>query len=169
MNNKLQSPDTAPPALSQTVQALPDSGQERQISPTLRALGADTYDLWLPETRSLDRFLTPDEIIEGVVYGWYHLQSGRPPGRGLLVATKHRLILIDHKPLFLHASEISYEGVRGISCGSTGFVSTVTLSTRMGEVGIRTFNRHVTIIFVNAVEAHLFNKPAEFRPLTEYS
>ena len=130
-----------------------------------KGLGADTYDLWLPETRSIIRFLAPSETIEGVVYGRYRQSGGRPPGRGMLAATARRIIFIDHKPLFVNADEISYQVVSGISHSSTGFIDTVTLSTRVGEITVRTFNPRAANLFVQAIERHIFDQPADFRPL----
>ncbi|GEM_PF-808574 len=146
----------------------PATNHAEPVTDTLKQLGANLYDLWLPETRSLPRFLVPGETIEGVVYGRYKQQFGKPPGRGALVATSRRLMLIDHKPLFLNASEISYEVVSGVAHGRAGFAGTVTLSTRMGELSVRTFNRRAADSFVRAMEAHLFNRPAEFRPLSKH-
>lgn len=143
----------------------PGSAEHRAaVINALKRLGADRYDMLLPETRSLPGILVAGEALEGVVYGRYR-QTDKPAGRGVLVATDRRVILIDHKPLFLSASEISYDVVSGVAQSRTGFMDTVTLSTRMGNVSIRTFNRHCAASFVHAIEVHIFSRPADFRAI----
>jgi hypothetical protein len=134
------------------------------INSTLRKLGADFYDMMLPETHSLAKVLASDETIEGIIYGRYHRSNGLP-GRGVLAATDRRLIFIDHKPLSLNASEISYYVISGISHGTTGMVSIVVLNTRMGDMQFRTFNPRTPNSFVHAIESHIFQQPANFRPI----
>lgn len=134
------------------------------INSTLRKLGAGFYDMLLPETHSLAKILAPNETIEGVIFGRYHRSNGLP-GRGALVATDNRVIFVDHKPLSLSASEISYYVISGISHGNTGIVSTVVLNTRIGDIQFRTFNPRTANFFARAIELHIFKQPADFRPI----
>lgn len=139
--------------------------RQADLRSTLRQLGADAFDLMLPETHSLATLLHDNEQVQGIVYGRYRQSGDKPSGRGALVATDQRIIFLDHKPLFESASEISYEVVSGVSKGTTGWISTVTLNTRMGEITIRTFNQQCAEMFMHAIETHVFDRPADFRPL----
>jgi hypothetical protein len=150
-------PRSAPPADTDVHRAA--------ILHTLRQLGADTYNLWLPETHTLSQLIGPDESIEGVVYGRYRQTGGRPPGRGVLVATDRRVIFLDRKPLFMNANEISYDVMSGVTRANTGFITSITLSTRAVDISIRTFNARCAASFVSAIEAHIFKRPADFRPI----
>ena len=125
-----------------------------QIRRQLRQLGAVQYDLWLPETSILPLVIHTDERIEGIVYGKYrHATVGVPIiGRGALVATDRRVLLIDHKPLFMKCNEISYQVINGVSYSRAGFAGTVILHTHLGDVSVRTFNQQCAYNFVEAIE-----------------
>ena len=125
----------------------------------LRVLGADEYDLMLPETHCLPRLLEPDETIIGVVYGKYRRPDNRhmQHGRGMLVVTDRRILLVDKKPLFLHFDDIKFAVVSGVAYNKAGIGETVTLNTRLGPIYIRTFNQKCAQQFVHAVEQMLFS------------
>jgi hypothetical protein len=126
-----------------------------QIERQLRSLGAVRYDLSVPETHVLPLIIHLDEQIEGVVYGRYHqdqIAEDQIIGRGVLVATDQRILLIDHKPMFMKCDEISYSVVSGVSYGKVGFIGTVVLHTRLGDISVRTFNQRCARSFVEAVE-----------------
>ena len=125
---------------------------------TLRRLGANRYDLLLPETHSLPNLVQPTETIEGVLYGRYHLSTGQPPGRGVIAATNKRLLFIDHKPLFMRAAEVAYDAVSAVTSSRVGPMGYVTINTRMGDITVRTFNQHCATTFVQAIESHIFNR-----------
>lgn len=122
--------------------------------------GADTYDFLVPETHNLPLIIHPNEHIVGVVYGRYkqNMQGkGVQIGRGMLIATDGRLLLLDKKPLFLKCEEVAYEVVSGVSFSRVGPIGTVTLFTRMGDMNMRTFNRTCAENFVEAIEGRIFN------------
>ncbi len=122
----------------------------------LRKLGADTYDLWLPESHALPGLLNTGEQMKGIVYGKY-AQSDGSVGRGMLVATNRRVILLDKKPLFVHSDEIGYQVVSAITHTSVGPIDVITLHTRMGDIKIRTFNKKCAQGFTKAVEDTILN------------
>jgi hypothetical protein len=99
-----------------------------------------------------------NEVIEGIVYGRYRFTSNLAQGRGALVATNKRILFIDHKPLFQRTTEVTYDVVSGIARSSTGLFGAITLSTRLGDVTIRTNNQRGTATFVRAIEAHIFQR-----------
>ena len=135
-----------------------------QLRERLRDLGADSYDLILPETKTLPLVIQPEEELEGIVYGRYVLDetSGKHSvGRGMLVATDKRVLLIDHKPMFIKSSEIVYGVVSAIAYSKAGLAGTITLHTRLGNVNLRTFNQRCADGFMKAVEKHIFRKNPE--------
>ncbi len=129
----------------------------KQIDTDLRTLGAVTYDLWLPETRTLPMIIHPDERILGIVYGRYKKEEGNVVGRGVLVATNQRVILLDKKPLFVRCDEVGYGVISAITQSKVGVAGTIVLHTRMGTISIRTFNKKCAHNFMEAIEANIFN------------
>lgn len=141
----------------------------QKIKASISSLGADEYDLMLPETHVLPLIIQPDERIEGIIYGHYLQETPKEPvrGRGVLVATDKRIMLIDHKPLYLKNAEYPYEVVSTISLNSGALAHTITLGTRVGNVSIRTRNRRSATIFISALEKHLI-KPEQPGTLLHY-
>lgn len=126
----------------------------------LREIGAVQYDLWLPEIKELDTVLHPDEELMGIVFGRYKQQQlgrGVLIGRGALVATNQRIMLIDKKPMFVRCDEISAVVVSAVTYAKVGPAGTVTLHTRLGDISVRTFNERCAHNFVEAIEAIIFN------------
>lgn len=127
-----------------------------QFEQELRTLGAVAFDLWLPESHALPNLLHLDEHVWGVVYGRYTNTSKVETGRGMLVATDQRLLLINKKPLFVKCDEIAYRVISAITYTKAGIAGTVTVHTRMGDINVRTFNQKCARIFVEAIEAKIF-------------
>ncbi|MCL4358082.1 PH domain-containing protein [Patescibacteria group bacterium] len=129
----------------------------RKIKASISSLGADEYDLMLPETHVLPLVIQPDETIEGIIYGHYLQETAKESvrGRGVLVATDKRVMLIDHKPLYLKNAEYPYEVVSTISFNRGAFAHTITLGTRVGNISIRSRNRHLATSFISALEKHI--------------
>lgn len=128
-----------------------------QIDADLRDMGAVAYDMWLPETHILPLIIHPDERIKGIVYGRYREGEEGFVGRGALVATDRRVILVDKKPSFVRCDEVGYGVVNGITYGRVGLMGTVVLHTRIGNVSLRTFNQDCAHSFVEAIEANIFD------------
>lgn len=131
-----------------------------ELESQLHDLGAVAYDLWLPETHVLPLVIHPNEQIKGIVYGKYTQTNGAQVGRGALVATDRRVILLDKKPLFVRCDEITYYAISAVTYTKVGFAGTVTLHTRLGDIRIRTFNHKCAYHFVEAVEAGIFKESA---------
>jgi hypothetical protein len=130
------------------------SNSRQMLVMQLKSLGANLYDLSLPETHTLLHLIRPEEGLLGVVYGKYtHNAVG---GRGVLVATDTRVLLVDRKPLYLNYTEISYQAVSGVRWVHAGLATNVTLNTRAGDISLRTFNGACARQFVEAVELTLF-------------
>lgn len=127
----------------------------------LRELGAVGYDISLPETRSLPLVLFDTEEIIGIVYGRYRREDEVGAGRGLLVATNKRVVLIDKKPLYLRYDEITYENISGIGYTRVGWSGTVVLHAHFGKLQIRTFNHKCATNFVHSVEEVLYSQKVQ--------
>ena len=133
--------------------------QQQALNQALRELGADRYDLWLPETHTLPYIVHPNEHIKGIVYGKYSHNGARPAhGRGALVATDSRILLIDKKPLFLKCDELAYRVVSGVTYTKVGIAGTVTLHTKAGDIHVRTLNQKCADRFLAAIEAKCFSQ-----------
>jgi hypothetical protein len=128
----------------------------------IRKLGADRFDLMLPETHALLGIIHDDEVIVGIVYGVYQQNNAEhASGRGVLVATDRRVLLIDKKPIFLKCDELSYNVVSGISYSKAGVAGTITIHSRTGDISIRTYNAACGDTFVKAIEARCLSSPIE--------
>lgn len=124
----------------------------------LRSLGADEYDLLLPESRYITQVLREQEVILAAVYGKYDKVNLPHTGRGLMVMTDRRILLVDKKPVYLQYDEIRFDMVSGVQYSKAFVGESVTLNTRMGNVIIHTFNDRCARKFVQNVEDMLFDK-----------
>lgn len=132
---------------------------QKDLREILESLGANKYDLWLPETYSIAKIVKEDEQLLGIVYGRVTQDQGMKQiyGRGVLIATDSRVILIDRKPLFVSYDEFSYEVVSGVNYRHVGVNGTIVLHTRLGNITVSTMNRKCAEIFTNAIEQKVFN------------
>ena len=140
-----------PRKLDDVINGLLEPHRER-IYNELRNMGAVRYDLLLPETHTLPIIIQPKEHVTGVVYGRYTMTSNGQVGRGALVATDKRLLLVDKKFLFLRCDEFGFGSVSGITFSRVGYIGTVVLHTRLGDIQLRTLNFACAKHFVESVE-----------------
>ena len=94
------------------------------------------------ESRYLPHIIHDDEHIMGVVYGQY---SG---GSAMLIATDHRVIFLDRKPLFTTMDELTYDVVSGIKLDRSGLFVSVVLHTKIANYTIRYANAKCANKFV---------------------
>lgn len=140
--------------------------QQDEIDRDLRKLGVVMYDFWLPETHTLPFIIHPNEKIKGIVYGRYkHNGTDPAQGRGALIATNQRVLLIDKKPLFLKCDELTYGVVSGATYSKVGLAGMITLHTRAGDIKVRTLNQKCAETFLEAIEAKCFT---ENSPMTAW-
>jgi hypothetical protein len=136
--------------------------QLADVKEDLHQLGADEFDLLLPETHALLDIIHDDELIVGIVYGRYKQNNAEhASGRGALVATNNRLLLVDKKPMFLKCDELSYNVVSGVSYSKAGIAGTVTVHSRTGDISIRTYNFKCAGLFVEAIETRCLSKSTQ--------
>ena len=144
--------------------------QVERLRRSLKRLGANHYDLLLPEVRHLAYFIHPDERLVGIVFGRYtekNPQGQSAVSRGALIATDRRVLLLNKKPLFERCDEISYLVISGVSYTHVGPIGNVVLHTRIGDVNVRTFNQRCAIGFVEAIENAIYRSDTrrEVKPL----
>jgi hypothetical protein len=124
----------------------------KHIKDELRDLDVSRLGLLTAESRYLPAILHDDEHLLGVAYG-YHKGS-----TAMLAATDRRVVFIDKKPLFVHADELTYEIIGGVSFGQAGIFATVTLHTRIGDYAIKTLNAKAAGHFVDYIENRCLDK-----------
>lgn len=98
----------------------------RVVKQQLHRVGADQAFWGRPELAELPKIMIDGEVIEYVRHGHY---AG---GFATLVATNHRLLLVDKKPLFLTVEDIRYDMVAEVDYGHQ-FVG--------GTIHIRSFSK----------------------------
>jgi len=140
-----------------------------EVHANLQLLGVDAYDFLLPETHALPLLIPAGEHINGIVFGRYIQPAIHLSGRGALVATSSRILLIDKKPLFTRCDEIIYQAVGAITYTRVGFAGTIVLHTRMGDISVRTFNHRCANGFVTAVEQNIFDGTSGFDQGYDYN
>ena len=128
----------------------------RELINILKALGANRYDLVLPETNYLPQVLHVDEKILGVVYGRYvRTDHQETIGRAMFVATDQRILLLDVKPVFKNYDEFTYDAIGGVNYRHVAFADNVVLHIAGGDIRMRTFNDKCARLFVQAIEQQL--------------
>lgn len=115
-----------------------------RVKRELLEVGITGYALHRAEGRYLPQIIHENEHIKAAVYGRTDV------GSAILVATDHRIIYLDKKPLMAICDEISYEVIAGVGIGrESGLFASVTLYTRMGNYSVR---------FVNPTAARRFDR-----------
>lgn len=94
-----------------------------QVEEQLKRVGCNFRFWGRGEIRELRKVLTTDEVIQHCVNGRYE------NGFAMLVATNQRLLLIDHKPIFVAIEDIRYDMIAEIDFSSqllTGVIRVIT-------------------------------------------
>lgn len=118
-----------------------------RVHSELKSAGVSGYALLRAECRYLPSIIHETEQVKAAVYG--HVEGA---GGALLVATNKRVIYLNRMPLFTTLDEVTYDLVSGISKGSNGLLSSVTLHTRAGDYTVRFGNLVSVAKFVNYIE-----------------
>lgn len=93
------------------------------VEDQLKKVGCN-FRFWCrPEIKELRNILVPGEVIAQAVVGRYE------NGYALLVATNHRLLLIDKKPMFLTLEDLRFDMISEIDYSAQVFVGTVRIMT----------------------------------------
>jgi hypothetical protein len=93
------------------------------VEDQLKRVGCN-YHFWCrPEIKELRNILVPGEVIAQAVIGRYE------NGFALLVATNHRLLLVDKKPMFLTLEDLRFDMISEIDYSAQVFEGTVKIMT----------------------------------------
>src|SRR5688500_8181634 len=94
-----------------------------QVEDQLKKVGCNFRFWGRPEIRELTKILIPGEIIAQAVNGRYE------NGFAMLVATDHRLLLIDKKPMFLTLEDIRFDMIAEMDFSAQLIDGTVKIIT----------------------------------------
>lgn len=125
---------------------IPASDHVLRVKNELTAAGISRIGMRSFASRYLPLIIHENEHIGGVVYG------RQTSDTAMLIATDHRILFLDKKPLFVDEDEVTYDVVSGISFSHAGFGSTITLHTRIKDFSLRTLNQRAARIFMEYVE-----------------
>lgn len=104
-----------------------------EVMHQLSGLGLKFRLFGKPETKELANVLNPEEKIFHCVYGFYQ------GGSALLVATSHRLLLVDKRPFFLNLEDIRYEMINEVDFAGRLLDASVHLHTGNKKLRFRSF------------------------------
>lgn len=93
------------------------------IEAKISKLGIKISRWFRPEIRELEKILMDDEEIINVVPGRYF------GGYALLIATDHRLLMIDKRAFFMNLEDIRYDMISEVDFSSRLLDATITLFT----------------------------------------
>lgn len=105
------------------------------VEEQLRNIGCNFRFVGRAEIKELPAILLPDEVIAACTNGRY---AG---GGALLVATNHRLLLIDRKPMFLTLEDIRYDMIAEMDYSARLLNSTVSISTPSRKLTFHSWNQ----------------------------
>lgn len=88
------------------------------------------------EKRELAKILTPDEQVAHCVNGHYE------GGFAMLAVTDQRLLLIDHKPMFISVEDIRFDMIAEIDYGSQLVMSNVKIITPSKTLRFVSWSQH---------------------------
>lgn len=83
------------------------------------------------ELRELKRILKENETVHHCVYGYYE------GGSGILVATNHRVLLIDKRAFFLNLEDFSYETIKDVVINLKFLQAAIYIQSGMKKLSFR--------------------------------
>lgn len=93
------------------------------VEDQLKKVGCN-FRFWCrPEIKELQNILVPGETVAQAVVGRYE------NGFALLVATDHRLLLVDKKPMFLTLEDLRFDMISEIDYSAQVFEGTIKIMT----------------------------------------
>ncbi len=101
---------------------------KHEIDAQLKRIGLVVKSWGAAEVRELANIMVPGEQIKGLINGWYE------NGFAMLVATDHRLLLVDKKPLYLAVEDLRYDMISEVDY-SAGVL--------YAQLGINTVNKEL--------------------------
>lgn len=127
--------------------------QIRRVIEELKSVGVTRHGLAKAESRQLPSILHHDEHIGGVIYG--RIEGG---SSAMLLATDHRIIFLNKRPLFSTTDELTYDVVSGVKSNTAGPFTSVVLHTRITDYTFRYVNSNCAKIFIKYIEKKRLEK-----------
>ncbi|MEK7153888.1 MAG: PH domain-containing protein [Patescibacteria group bacterium] len=114
-----------------------------QVEDQLKRVGCN-FKFWgRPEIRELRNILVPGEVVAQAVNGRYE------NGFALLVATNHRLLLVDKKPMFLTLEDVRFDMIAEIDYRAQLLEGTVQIITPSRKLIFTSWNHARLRIVLN--------------------
>lgn len=136
---------------------------EDELRTTLRSLGAFWFETRLPEVLLICNLLQENETIEAFIFGKYRHFLQDINGRGALIATNFRILLVDRKPMYLRYEEFPYQVLSGCELTPSGTLSTLALETRIGDISIRSWNKRCVSDFCKTIDSYITKDVGELK------
>ncbi len=120
-----------------------------QIEMQLKRVGCNFRFWGRGEIRELRKVLTTDEVIQHCVNGRYE------NGFAMLVATNQRLLLIDHKPMFVAIEDVRYDMIAEIDFSFQLFMGILRIITPGRPLRFMSWSQHHLREVLHAAQAHM--------------
>lgn len=120
-----------------------------QVEEQLKRVGCNFRFWGRGEIRELGKVLMPDEVISHIANGRYE------GGFALLAATDQRLLLIDHKPMFMAIEDLRFDMIAEIDFSSQPLNSTVKIVTPNRTLQFSSWSEHHLREVLNATQSKM--------------
>ena len=101
------------------------------------------------EMHALRSVLLPDEVIDHCVNGYYE------GGFAMLLVTNQRLLLVDHKPLFLSVEDVRFDMIAEVDYRAQLITSTAKIQTPARKLIFTTWSHYHLRIVLDRVQDHM--------------
>ncbi|HET7302266.1 MAG TPA: PH domain-containing protein [Candidatus Saccharimonadales bacterium] len=120
-----------------------------QIESQLKKAGCHFRFWGRGEIRELRKVLSSDEVVEHCVNGRYS------NGFAMLVATNHRLLLIDHKPMFSSVEDIRYDMIAELDFSWQLLTGTIRVQTPSRQLRFMSWSHYHLQQVIDRTQAHM--------------
>jgi len=107
-----------------------------QLEEQLKRVGCNFRFWGRGEIRELANVLMPDEIVAHCVNGRYE------GGFAMLCVTDQRLLLVDHKPMFMAIEDVRFDMIAEVDFSSQLLVSSVKIITPSRTLSFNSWSQH---------------------------
>ncbi len=120
-----------------------------QVEEQLKQVGCNFRFWGRGEIRELCKVLTTDEVIQHCVNGRYE------NGFAMLVATNQRLLLIDHKPMFVAIEDVRYDMIAEIDFSFQLIMGVIRVITPGRPLRFMSWSQHHLREVLKCAQAHM--------------
>jgi hypothetical protein len=134
-----------------------------QVEGQLKRVGCNFRFWGRGEIRELRKVLTADEVIQHCVNGRYE------NGFAMLVATNQRLLLIDHKPMFVAIEDIRYDMIAEIDFSFQLFMGIIRVITPGRPLRFLSWSQYHLREVLKCAQAHMQELRQHYTHEVQYS